>query len=223
MIHSAFFIFVQDFDLSHSITKSEQMKRIVFATNNKHKLDELKQLLSGSFEVMGLADIEFTDDIPETGLTLSENATIKSLHIYNRFGIDCFSDDTGLLVDALNGEPGVFSARYAGENSTYVQNVDKLIKELKNKDNRTARFKTVISLIIDGTEYQFEGKVEGEITTEKYGEKGFGYDPVFRPDGYKETFAEMSPELKNKISHRGKAVVKLVEFLNQYSEQSFLH
>lgn len=191
------------------------MKKIVFATNNKHKLDELKQILSGKFEVLGLIDIGFKGDIPETGHTLAENASIKSHHIFDRFGIDCFSDDTGLEVDALNGEPGVFSARYAGAQSTYEQNVDKLLHELKDVKQRSARFKTVISLIMNGIENQFEGSVEGSITTERHGEEGFGYDPVFLPNGYQQTFAEMSAILKNKISHRGKAVVKLVEFLNQ--------
>jgi XTP/dITP diphosphohydrolase len=191
------------------------MKKIVFATNNKHKLEELRNILSGKYQVLGLSDIGFHDDIPETGVTLAENATIKSQHIFNRFHIDCFSDDTGLEVDALDGQPGVYSARYAGENSTYEQNVDKLLLELKDSENRTACFKTVISLILDGTEYQFEGRVEGAITKEKHGTKGFGYDPVFRPDGYSKTFAEMPAELKNKISHRAKAVAKLVAFLNK--------
>ena len=191
------------------------MKKIVFATNNQHKLEELRAILSGNYQVLSLADIGFYEDIPETGETLAENASIKSQHIFNQFQIDCFSDDTGLEVDALDGRPGVYSARYAGENCTYAQNVDKLLDELKGRENRKARFKTVISLIIDQTEYQFEGRVEGAITKEKYGDKGFGYDPVFLPDGFKQTFAEMPAELKNKISHRGKAVAKLVEFLNK--------
>ncbi len=189
------------------------MKKIVFATNNTHKLEELQAILSHKYHVLGLLDIGFKDDIPETGTTLAENASIKSQHIFDRFGINCFSDDTGLEVDALGGKPGVYSARYAGENSSYAQNVDKLLNALKDEENRTARFKTVISLILDGKEHQFEGCVEGAITKDKHGEKGFGYDPVFLPDGYKQTFAEMPAELKNKISHRGKAVAKLVEFL----------
>jgi len=192
------------------------MKEIVFATNNTHKLEELRNILSGKYQVLALADIGFHEDIPETGETLAENATIKSQHIFEDFHIDCFSDDTGLEVDALGGKPGVYSARFAGENSTYAQNVDKLLYELKNTANRTARFKTVISLILDGNEYQFTGSVEGVITKEKHGEKGFGYDPVFLPDGYSETFAEMPAELKNSISHRGKAVAKLVDFLKSH-------
>ena len=191
------------------------MKKIVFATNNAHKLEELRNILSGKYQVLGLSDIGFNDDIPETGDTLAENATIKSQHIFDRFDIDCFSDDTGLEVDALDGQPGVYSARYAGENCTYEQNVAKLLDKLKGETNREARFKTVISLILDGTEYQFEGRVEGMITKERHGAKGFGYDPVFLPDGYSQTFAEMPSGVKNKISHRGKAVAKLVEFLSK--------
>lgn len=191
------------------------MKKIVFATNNSHKLEELRNILSGRYQVLGLTDIGFYEDIPETGDTLAENAALKSKHIFDRFEIDCFSDDTGLEVDVLNGKPGVYSARYAGENSTYEQNVDKLLNALKGLENRTARFKTVISLIQNGNEYQFEGSVEGVITKDKHGAEGFGYDPVFLPLGYNQTFAEMPTELKNKISHRGKAVVKLVDFLNK--------
>lgn len=191
------------------------MKKIVFATNNAHKLEELRNILSGRYQVLGLTDIGFYEDIPETGDTLAENASLKSKHIFDRFEIDCFSDDTGLEVDVLNGKPGVYSARFAGENSTYEQNVDKLLNALKGLENRTARFKTVISLIQNGKEYQFEGSVEGVITKDKHGAEGFGYDPVFLPHGYTQTFAEMPAELKNKISHRGKAVVKLVDFLNK--------
>ncbi|MCF6170607.1 MAG: non-canonical purine NTP diphosphatase [Bacteroidales bacterium] len=190
------------------------MKKIVFATNNVHKLEELRFILSADFRVLGLSDIGFGEEIPETGNTLAENASQKSHHIFDRFQLDCFSDDTGLEVDALDGRPGIYSARYAGENSTYEQNVDKLLNELKGVENRTARFKTVISLIVDGTEHLFEGRAEGVITKDKRGGKGFGYDPVFLPDGYEQTFAEMPAGLKNKISHRGKAVAKLVAFLN---------
>ncbi len=189
------------------------MKKIVFATNNAHKLEELRDILLGKYQVLGLSDIGFYDDIPETGSTLAENATIKSRHIFDCFNIDCLSDDTGLEVDALDGRPGVYSARFAGENSSYAQNVDKLLHEMKTIANRTARFKTVISLILSGTEYQFEGRVEGVITKERHGEKGFGYDPVFLPHGYTESFAEMPATLKNSISHRGKAVAKLIDFL----------
>ena len=193
------------------------MKKIVFATNNKHKLEEIREILKDRFEIISLKEIGFTGDIPETGKTLRENASQKSHYIYERYGIDCFADDTGLEVEALNGEPGVYSARYAGENCTYEDNVNKLLKELGNEQNRKASFKTVISLILDDKEYLFEGKVDGVITKEKHGDGGFGYDPVFLPDGYEQTFAEMPLELKNKISHRGRATAKLVKFLETVS------
>ena len=189
------------------------MKKIVFATNNKYKLEEIRHILREDFEVLGLLDIGFDEDIPETGATLEENASIKSYTIYNRYGIDCFSDDTGLEIDALNGDPGVYSARYAGENSSYEENVDKVLKKLNGKDNRSAAFSTIISLIIKGEEHLFEGRISGQISTHKSGEGGFGYDPVFIPDGYDITFAEMSAEIKNTISHRALATEKLVAFL----------
>lgn len=189
------------------------MEQIIFATHNKHKLEEVKKLLSDKFKILSLNDIGLHDEIPETGFTLKENASQKSHYLVQRFSQNCFADDTGLEVDALNGEPGVFSARYAGENATYEQNVKKLLAELKGIKNRKARFKTVISLIYNNKEYFFEGVVEGQILTEKKGTKGFGYDPVFVPNGYNQTFAEINTELKNKISHRGKAVQKLVRFL----------
>ncbi len=189
------------------------MKKLVFATNNPHKLQEVREILSGQYEVVGLKDIGFTGDIPETGTTLDENASIKSHFVLEHYGMDCFADDTGLEVEALNGAPGVYSARYAGEEATYEKNVDKLLKELSGKTNRSARFRTVISLLLDGKEYTFEGTVEGKIIEERRGEGGFGYDPVFVPEGYEQTFAEMDAVLKNKISHRGRATRKLVEFL----------
>ncbi len=189
------------------------MKRLVFATNNQHKIKELKQILGDHFQVLSLADLNFREDIPETGISLKENASQKSHFIYERFGLDCFADDTGLEVDALAGAPGVYSARYAGENATYDENVTKLLSEMDGKSDRKARFKTVISLLINGEEYFFEGKVEGSITERRSGNDGFGYDPVFLPDGFNETFAEMSSYKKNKISHRGRAVAKLVSFL----------
>ncbi len=189
------------------------MEQIIFATHNKHKLQEVKKLLSDKFKILSLNDIGLYDEIPETGFTLKENASQKSHYLVQRFSQNCFADDTGLEVDALNGEPGVFSARYAGEKATYEQNVEKLLTELKGIKNRKARFKTVISLIYNNKEYFFEGVVEGQILTEKKGNKGFGYDPVFVPNGYNQTFAEINTELKNKISHRGKAVQKLVRFL----------
>jgi XTP/dITP diphosphohydrolase len=154
-------------------------------------------------------------DIEETGTTLEENARIKSQFVYDNYGFNCFSDDTGLEIEVLNGEPGVYSARYAGEDCSFDDNMNKVLKEMKGKENRKARFRTVISLILDGKEYQFEGEVKGKITTEKHGDKGFGYDPIFLPDGYSQTFAELDLEEKNRISHRGKAVVKLAGFLKK--------
>ena len=191
------------------------MNKIVFATNNKHKLFEIREILSADFDVVGLTDIGFYDDIPETGDTLAENAWIKSNTIYEKFGIDCFSDDTGLEVEALDGRPGVYSARYAGENCSFEDNVNKLLGELEDCENRNAAFVTVISLMLEGVEYQFEGRVDGKIIKEKHGAKGFGYDPVFMPNGYNITFAEMDASTKNKISHRGKATKKLVDFLQK--------
>jgi len=168
------------------------MNKIVFATNNKHKLEEIKSILKDKFEIISLKELGFEGDIPETGVTLKENASQKSHYIHDRYGVNCFADDTGLEVEALNGEPGVYSARYAGENCSYDDNVNKLLKELGDETNRKASFKTVISLIYDDKEYIFEGKVDGIITKEKHGDGGFGYDPVFLPDGYDQTFAEMS-------------------------------
>jgi len=189
------------------------MKKIVFATNNKHKLEEIRNILNDDFEILSLLDIGFNEDIPETGVTLSENAAQKSYAIFNRYNIDCFSDDTGLEVVELDGQPGVYSARYAGEGCSFEDNVNKLLRELHGKENRNAAFSTVISLIIDGQEYQFEGRIEGQITKDKYGKGGFGYDPIFKPNGYDITFAEMDADTKNKISHRALATKKLIAFL----------
>lgn len=189
------------------------MNKIVFATNNSNKLDELRQILNSKYNVLGLSDIGYNEDIPETGTTLKANASIKSKTIYDKFGIDCFSDDTGLEVDALSGNPGVYSARYAGENSTYEENVEKLLIDLNGKPNRNAAFSTVISLFVGGKEYFFEGRISGKITTERSGKEGFGYDPVFMPDGYDITFAQMPSALKNRISHRALATAKLISFL----------
>ncbi len=191
------------------------MKMIVFATNNTHKLNEVKALLGHQFEIVSLAELGFEGDIPETGSTLAENASQKAHFIYDRYGVDCFADDTGLEVDVLGGAPGVYSARYAGEKATYEENVTKLLRALEGKQERSARFKTVVSLILNGKEYQFEGKVEGRILKARSGTAGFGYDPVFQPEDYEETFAEMNPELKNRISHRGKAMAELARFLQQ--------
>jgi XTP/dITP diphosphohydrolase len=192
------------------------MQRLVFATNNAHKLQEVAAKIKGQIEVLSLYDIGCYDDIAETGLTFAANASIKSNYIFNKYHLDCFGDDSGLEVDALNGEPGVFSARYAGQHGNHEANIDKVLAGLGANSNRAARFRTVISLIRKGQEYTFEGAVEGTIRHGRAGSQGFGYDPVFQPDGYAVTFAEMSLEEKNRISHRAKAVEKLVAFLNTH-------
>ncbi len=189
--------------------------KIVFATNNKHKLEEIKDILGKDFEIVSLAEIGCHEDIPETGLTLEENARQKSTYIVEHYNHDCFADDTGLEVDALNGEPGVHSARYAeGTDHDSEANMRKLLSKMANVKDRTARFRTVISLIINGVEHQFEGRVEGRIATEKHGTEGFGYDPIFIPEGYDKSFAELGEEVKNQISHRARAVKKLAEYLS---------
>ncbi len=189
------------------------MQKILFVTNNKHKLQEARQILSGKFEVLSLKEIGFEGDIPETQPTIEGNAIQKVRFIYDRYKTDCFADDTGLIVSALGGEPGVYSARYAGENATFEDNMNLLLEKMKDIKDRKAYFVTVIALIKDGKLYTFEGRVDGVITTTPRGEKGFGYDPVFLPDGYDKTFAEMTAEQKNKISHRGRALEKLAGFL----------
>ncbi|MBR4815375.1 MAG: non-canonical purine NTP diphosphatase [Paludibacteraceae bacterium] len=189
------------------------MKQLVFATNNSHKVDEVKNKLGGLFEIKTLSEVGCVEDIPETSDTLRGNAGQKSHYLYDRFHCDCFADDTGLEVEELNGAPGVYSARYAGPGKDSEANIDKLLSELEGKENRRARFRTVISLILDGEEYTFEGIVNGTILTERHGSHGFGYDPVFQPDGYNCSFAELSMEEKNKISHRGKAIEQLIRFL----------
>lgn len=191
------------------------MKELVFVTNNKHKLLEIRQILSSYYSIISLDDIGFTEDIEETAPDLEGNALLKARHIHDRFGRDCFADDTGLEVAALNGAPGVYSARYAGENASYADNVHKLLMELNGNPNRLARFRTVIALILDGRDYLFEGVVEGEILTEPRGQTGFGYDPVFRPLQSEKSFAEMPAEEKNRISHRGLASAKLQKFLRE--------
>ncbi len=193
--------------------KKNYMK-IVFATNNQNKLRELQQILGNEFELLNLKDIHCFEDIPENSPTIEENSLDKANYVYENFKFDCFADDTGLEIEALDGRPGVFSARYAGDEKNMDKNIEKILFELENKENRNARFKTVISLIIEGKTYQFEGIINGKITKDKKGDSGFGYDPVFLPDGYDITFAEMPAELKNKISHRGIAVQKLVDFLH---------
>jgi XTP/dITP diphosphohydrolase len=187
--------------------------KLVFATHNDHKLKEVQQLLPNSIELLSLHDIGCFDEIPETGATLEENAKIKADFVTQTYGFNCFSDDTGLLIDALDGRPGVFSARYAGEGKNTQDNMVKVLKELKGLTDRNAHFKTVIHLNWNGKPYAFDGIVEGEITHTHYGEGGFGYDPIFKPLGYDSTFGELPPETKNAISHRGKAVQKLVAFL----------
>ncbi len=190
--------------------------KIVFVTNNQHKLDEIKNILGQEFNIVSLNDIGCHDDIPETGDTLEENASQKSNYIASRYALDCFADDTGLEVDALGGQPGVHSARYAEETDHDSQaNMAKLLDKLGNNNNRKARFRTVISLIVHGKEHRFEGIVEGRIAHQPSGVRGFGYDPVFIPDGYDKSFAELGDEVKNQISHRARAVRKLAEHIKQ--------
>lgn len=191
------------------------MKTLVFATNNLHKLEEVRDILGGSFRIASLKEIGCTDDIPETADTLEGNALQKARYVKEKFGYDCFADDTGLEVEALGGAPGVFSARYAGPGHDSEANMQKLLKELEGKTNRQAQFRTVVALILEGREYTFEGIVRGTILTECRGTAGFGYDPVFVPEGYAETFAEMGSEEKNRISHRARAVQKLADFLHK--------
>ena len=186
---------------------------IVFATNNKHKLEEIQQLIGNKINLLSLSDINCNDEIPEDFFTLEENASQKSHYIFDKFNLDCFADDTGLEIEALNGKPGVLSARYAGDSKDTEANMRKVLDELKGEKNRKARFRTVISLIINKNEYLFEGIVNGEILESKTGKDGFGYDPIFKPIGYSESFAEMSLEQKNLISHRAIATRKLVDFL----------
>ncbi len=188
---------------------------LVFATNNKHKLEELQAILGSHFKLLSLNDIGCNEEIPEEQDTLEGNASQKAFYVYNKFGYNCFADDTGLEIDALNGEPGVYSARYAGEDKSAEANMNKVLAKMLKINNRNARFRTVISLVIDGNEVQFEGIVKGKILTEKRGNAGFGYDPIFQPDGFLQTFAEMNLTDKNKISHRGRAVEKLVTFLKK--------
>lgn len=189
--------------------------KLIFATNNKHKLEEVQAMLT-NFEIVSLADINCFEDIPETADTLEGNAILKANFITEKYGLDCFADDTGLEVEALNNEPGVYSARYAGEEYNAEANMAKLLNNLKNTQNRKAQFKTVIALNIQGKQFIFEGVCKGTILTEKRGNSGFGYDPIFMPEGYKTSFAEMSLNEKGSISHRGKAIEKLVTFLNEH-------
>lgn len=193
-------------------------KKLVFATNNAHKLKEIRAILGNSIEILSLADIHCHADIPETADTLEGNARQKSRYVYEHYGLDCFADDTGLEVESLGGAPGVYSARYAdGQGHDSQANMNKLLKEMEEKNDRKAQFRTIISLIEKGKERQFEGIVKGQITKEKRGESGFGYDPIFQPDGYDTTFAELGSDIKNRISHRARAVAALCDYLTKES------
>ena len=189
--------------------------KLVFATNNRHKLDEVRAIVGDKVEVLSLNDIGCHDDIPETADTLQGNALIKARYIYEKFGVDCFADDTGLEVEALDGAPGVYSARYAGEECDSEANMQKLLQNLTGKSNRNAQFRTVIALIIKGEEKLFNGIVKGTITEEKRGDSGFGYDPVFVPEGFSKSFAQMSGDMKNSISHRYRATQELSNYLKE--------
>lgn len=189
--------------------------KLVFATNNKHKLEEVQAMLT-NFDIVSLADINCFEDIPETADTLEGNAILKANFITEKYGLDCFADDTGLEVEALNNAPGVYSARYAGEDNNSEENIKKLLNNLKNSQNRKAQFKTAIALNIQGKQFIFDGVCKGKILTEKQGNSGFGYDPIFMPEGFNRSFAEMNMTEKGSISHRGKAIEKLVTFLNEH-------
>lgn len=192
---------------------------IVFATNNPHKISEISNIIDSKFKLSGLAESGIHEDIPENENTLEGNALAKARYVYKLIGADVFADDTGLEVEALNNEPGVLSARYAGDHKNPDDNIDTLLKRLEGINNRKARFRTIIALILDGQEYLYEGIVSGEILKERRGEKGFGYDPIFMPDGYDKTFAQMDIEEKNLISHRARALKKLTDFLIHHNKQ----
>ena len=189
-------------------------KEIVFATNNPHKLEEARAILKGVVKVLSLAEIGCHDDIPETADTLEGNALIKARWVKEKYGYDCFADDTGLMVDALDGAPGVYSARFAGEHCSPADNIRLLLEKMEGEQRRDAKFCTVVALIFQGKEYLFEGEVKGRISTHNSGKAGFGYDPVFVPENSRYSFAEMSPEDKNRISHRGRAMKKLADFIH---------
>ena len=191
---------------------------LVFATNNKHKIKEINDLLDDNFTILGLADTGITEDIPEEAETLEENALFKARYVHEKTGLNVFADDTGLEVPSLGGAPGVHSARYAGESKSFDDNIEKLLREMKDMTERSARFRTVIALILDGSEYLFEGTVEGEIIMERRGSGGFGYDPVFLASGYDLTFAEIPLSEKNRVSHRAKAMRKLIGFLSDQKQ-----
>lgn len=190
------------------------MDQIIFVTHNKHKSEEIKNIIGNSFEIKNLSDINITEEIPETGNTLKENALQKAKYLHDKLGCNCFADDTGLEVDCLNGEPGVYSARYAGEPTNSQHNIEKLLHNLKGKENRNAQFRTVIAVILDNKTYFFEGSISGQIIDTQRGDGGFGYDSIFIPNGYDKTFAELPTEVKNSISHRALAMQKFKEFIN---------
>lgn len=190
-------------------------KKLVFVTNNKHKLREIREIMPANIEILSLADLNCMAEIPETADTLEGNALIKAHYVYDRFGMNCFADDTGLEVEALDGAPGVHTARYAGEAHDPEANMQKLLHEMQGKSNRKARFRTVIALIENGEEHVFSGRVDGTIATEPRGNEGFGYDPVFIPEETGQTFAEMGEANKNEISHRARAVAGLLSYLNR--------
>ncbi|MCF8321073.1 MAG: non-canonical purine NTP diphosphatase [Flavobacterium sp.] len=189
--------------------------KIVFASNNKNKIHEIQSMLPENIQIVSLESIGCFEEIPETAATIDGNAILKANYITQNYGLDCFADDTGLEVDSLNGQPGVYSARYAGEQKNADDNMNRLLEELSNKSNRNAQFKTVIAVNLKGNQCLFTGIASGEITLEKKGTGGFGYDPIFKPSGYENTFAELSLEVKNEISHRGKATKLLIEFLQK--------
>ena len=189
--------------------------QLVFASNNKNKILEIQSMLPETIEILSLESIGCHEEIPETAATIEGNAVLKANYVTQKYGYNCFADDTGLEVDALNGEPGVYSARYAGEQRNSDDNMNKLLESLSQKSNRKAHFKTVIALNLNGEQYLFTGIAKGEITLEKIGNQGFGYDPIFKPEEYQETFAQLSLDIKNKISHRGKATQQLIDFLMQ--------
>ncbi len=193
-------------------------RKLVFATNNQHKLNEIKNILNDRYDLVSLKDLNINEDIPEDYNSIEENAARKALFVYNKYKIDCFADDTGLEIEALNGEPGVYSARYAGDQCNFENNIKKVLRKLLGVKNRKARFRTVISLVENGHIVNFEGSINGKIIYQKRGIHGFGYDPIFQPDGYKQTFAEMTMDEKNKISHRAKAIEKLVSYLYRKNE-----
>lgn len=195
------------------MSSSIKMKKLIFATQNKHKVEEIQNVVGSDFNIVSLNELNFFEEIPETGLTLKENALQKSQFVNQLFNIDCFADDTGLEIEALGGEPRVFSARYAGEGKSFEDNMNKVLQKMEGISNRKAKFTTVIALIMKGKQYFFEGSVEGLILTEKKGNAGFGYDPIFKPNGFDLTYAQMSIDIKNIMSHRAIATKKLIAFL----------